>query len=242
VNLQANNFSNNQTKSKLYKLIKDLEKILKTNEKLNSIDRICIEINRILVQKNTNDHQNLFKAQDAYGTCIKLIELVIQSSTNELANSLKTSSNLVNLITIASRNDLDACSDLVLSNKLYSLIEILNLHSNVMLYDVTSIENNLKNNHRYSSEWLICTIVIQLVESIFTTLNTENIRNESNNNSLNQRAYDLISLMTSFGLIDTISVFFSKIRGPLDDEPQLADILQKYLHFLISITKFLSEK
>jgi len=239
----VNNNISSQTKSKLYKLIKDLEKILKTNDKLNSIDRVCVEINRILVQKNANDQQSLFKSHDAFGICIKLIELVIQSNANELSNSLKTSGNLVNIITIGSRNDFDACSDLVLSNKLYSLIEILNLHSNVMLYDVTSIENNLKTNHRYSSEWFICTSIIQLIESIYTTLNIEKIRNESNNNAnLIQRAHDLIALMTSFGLIDTLSVFFSKIRGPLDDEPQLADILQKCLHFLISITKFLSEK
>ena len=50
------------------------------------------------------------------------------------------------------------------------------------------------------------------------------------------------SLMTNYGLIDTLSVFFSNIRGPLDEEQQTAEILANCLNFLISITKFLTLK
>lgn len=48
--------------------------------------------------------------------------------------------------------------------------------------------------------------------------------------------------MASYGLIDTLSVFFSNVRGPLDDEQQTAEILKNCLNFLISVTKFLIKR
>ncbi len=52
----------------------------------------------------------------------------------------------------------------------------------------------------------------------------------------------ILSLMTNYGLIDTLSVFFSNIRGPLGDDQQTAEILTNCLNFLIAITKFISQK
>lgn len=47
--------------------------------------------------------------------------------------------------------------------------------------------------------------------------------------------------MVYFGLVDMLSAFFNNIRGPLDDDTnqQVTEILQTFLHFLITITKFL---
>ena len=119
---------------------------------------------------------------------IKLLELICQSS-NDLNHysgvSTKTPINLINLIINASRNNYDACVDLILTNKLFSLLEILNIHSNIMLSELTPNEltvasssssnigsmSGTSKKNQISIEWFICSSIIQLIASVFTTLN-----------------------------------------------------------------------
>ena len=240
-----------------------------SSEKFVNLDKNCSEINRILqqtsnvanmnggksqqqqnqiLQQQQQQEQALFKSNDGFTIAIKLLELICQSphDLNHYSGiSTKTPINLINLIINASRNNFEACIDLILTNKLFSLLEILNIHSNIMLSELTPNElgggaGANKKNH-ISIEWFVCSSLIQLIASLFTILNNESSLSE-NNSALIQRANDLISLMTSYGLLDNLSVFFINIRGPLDDELQTVEILNNCLNFLLSITKFLAQK
>ena len=97
-----------------------------------------------------------------------------------------------------------------------------------------------KNKQQF--ELTTCSNLLQLIASVFNTISGDTQLNKSEDEALTNRALDFISLMTSFGLIDAFSVFFSNIRGPLDDDTQNNDILQNSLNFLISITKFILAK
>jgi hypothetical protein len=256
------------TKSKIPKLIKELEKSLSTSsEKFVNVDKNCGEINRILASNagvtggSVKQHQNLilqqqqeqalFKSNDGFSIAIKLLELICQSP-NDLNHysglSSKTPINLINLIINASRNNYDACVDLILTNKLFSLLEILNIHSNIMLSELTPNElcsGGASKKNQISIEWFVCSSLLQLIASLFNRLNNESLNAvESNSSSalIIQRAHDLISLMTNYGLLDNLSVFFINIRGPLDDEFHTVEILNNCLNFLLSITKFLAQK
>ncbi len=257
------------TKSKIPKLIKELEKSLSSSaEKFVNVDKNCSEINRILQQMPTSlgnnvssgknqqqqnqilqqQEQAIFKSNDGFSTAIKLLELICQSPSdlNHYSGiSTKTPINLINLIINASKNNFEACIDLILTNKLFSLLEILSIHSNIMISELTPNELGSgatanKKNH-ISIEWFVCSSLIQLLGSLFNMLNNE-VNSSENNPALIQRANDLISLMTSYGLLDNLSVFFINIRGPLDDEFQTVEILNNCLCFLLSITKFLAQK
>ena len=86
---------------------------------------------------------------------------------------------------------------------------------------------------------------MQLIASLFNILNNESlnaVESKSTSALIIQRAHDLISLMTNYGLLDNLSVFFINIRGPLDDEFHTVEILNNCLNFLLSITKFLAQK
>lgn len=201
------NLANN--KSKLPKLLKELEKSMNTNEKFNNLDKNCGELNRILSQKNKTE-QVLFKMYDGFSISIKLLELICQSTNEVHGVSSKAAINLINLIINGSRNNYEACIDLIMSNKLYSLLEILSIHSYIMsnefsnefMDNANGVNNsvNCKNNQKFSIEWLICSSLIQLIGSIFTTLNETSNGEQSNEsdslkidlNILNQRANDLI--------------------------------------------------
>jgi len=153
--------------------------------------------------------------------------------------------NVINLLNNAVKYKRESSNDILLSNKLYSLIEILNLHSSVMISDISDFIVNSKSNQKFPMEWLVCSSLIQLVASIYTSLYQENLNLSTTNESINiviQRAYDIIGLITSFGIIDNLSVFFNNVITPLDDDQQISDVLHNCLDFLISVTKFLSQK
>lgn len=251
---QANSTSETTSKSKIPKLIKDLEKILNSNEnKQTNVDRICGELNRMLVRNQAD--QEVFRAADGLNVCVKLLEQICQTANEVHTNPAKTIINIVTLLSSASRSCFDACADIVLSNKLLALLDLLNIHSNVMLNemvanDSTSSSVHAKSmNQKYLGDWLICSSLIQLVAGVYATINGE-ISNETRSGektakdqmNLTARATDFVSLITSFGFIDLFSVFFSNIRGPLDDEHQTAEILKNCLNFLISLSKFLALK
>jgi hypothetical protein len=200
-------------KSKISKLIKDLERHLSSNEKLSSnLDRQCSELSRA-IQKPAD--QLAFRQADGVTTCVKLVEMILSASalpaTLSVAHDLnslsaKTSCTLINLILNSIRNDYESACDLILSNRLLSLVEILVVYSNAMLGDTSAFDsptsvassgNILTNTNsiKYPNEWLICSSLIQLIGDLFSSLSTESENKTVNGEStsdLIQRGIDLI--------------------------------------------------
>ena len=155
------------TKSKIPKLVKELEKSMSSStEKFANLDKNCSEINRILQpqqstvksqtsQASASQEQALFRQNDGFTIAIKLLELICQSphDLNHYSGiSSKKPVNLINLIVNASHNNYDACLDLILTNKLFSLLEILNIHSNIMLSELTPHEFGSGNSNISSQD------------------------------------------------------------------------------------------
>lgn len=196
-------------KSKIPKLLKELEKISKSNDRYNpNVDRTCGELNRILLKNSAE--QSVFYNNNGLAICTRLLEQinnitlngntsqVVSAVSNEIiANSTKTTNNLVCVIVNSIQANADACVELTLSNKLLSLVEILNLHSKIMLSSVVGTvhetsaasshcsssrpgsnsnsmgcggtnSNNNSSQQRISNEWLICSNLFNLFGSIYS--------------------------------------------------------------------------
>jgi hypothetical protein len=200
-------------KSKIGKLIKDLEKHLSSNEKLSSnLDRQCSELSRA-IHKPTD--QLAFRQAEGAATCVKLVEMILSTSavpvTPSVAHdinylSARTSCTLINIILNSIKNDYESACDLILSNRLLSLVEILVIYSNAMLGDTNAFDSPTSvassgniitntNNVKYPNEWLICSSLIQLIGVIFSSICNEsedNTVNRESNSDLIQRGTDLI--------------------------------------------------
>lgn len=248
-------------KSKVTKLVREMEKYVNDKSSSSSIlDKTCSELNRMLTtaqQSNQKLDQQVFRQLDGVSICVKLLETILSSTSSPSTSpppngdlnpiTARTSNNLINLILTSCSTSQEICTDMVSSNKLLSLVEILSIYSSVMLNDnvlnesaSSPISLTTTGGVKCSSEWLICSNLIRIISVIYASFNeTDSI---SDNADLIQRGVDLISLLTSYGLIDTLSIFFSNIRGPLDEEQQTAEVLSNCLRFLISITKFLTQK
>ncbi len=210
-NVESTNNNNNSTnKSKISKLVKDLEKNLNSSEnKQINIDKICGELNRIIA-RNIAD-QELFKNSDGLNVCVKLLEQICQSANECHNNSSKTIINIVNLLTNSCKNNFEVCCDIIMSNKLFSLLDLLNIHSNVMLNEIitntneyltSSLSSSKNTNQKYLGDWMICSSLFQLVSCVFTVLNNEiqqfdkssDSNNKTEQNNLTCRATDLLRL------------------------------------------------
>lgn len=217
-------------KSKVPRLIKELEKISNSNDRYNpSLDRNCGELNRILL-KNTAE-QFTFSHNNGLSICIRLLEQINninlngpQSisavSTEIISNSTKTTNNLVCLLISSIRGNLDSCAELLLSNKLLSLVEILNLHSNIMLYEINLIDpangkSTNSNHQKISNEWLICSSLFQLISLVFFSICGENqkrVVSEEMASALAQRAFDFIRFVQTLFILFTNQNIINIIR------------------------------
>lgn len=198
--------NSNNLKSKLPKLIKELDKLISSTDRITSLDRNCGEINRLL-QKNIND-LNVFNNNQGSSVCIRLLESL---STSNESNSSKSIINLLSLLITVCKSSYDSCIDMILSNKMLSLLEMLNCNSPVMINELVSVDSNNsvnsnsstnsnggnnKTSYKLSNEWTICLNLIHLIGTIFSTVNSESqtatLNGSFDQNSFNQRANDLI--------------------------------------------------
>ena len=200
----------NNIKSKVPKLLKELEKISNSNDRYNPIvDRNCNELNRLL-QKN-NQEKVVFFNNNGLNICIRLLEqinninlngqqnqTISAVSTEIISNSTKTTNNLISVLIGSIQENFNSCLEILLSNKLLSLVEILNLHSKIMLFGIEFLDcltnksinitaQNTKSQQRFSNEWLICSNLLHLIGLVFSSISANKKYNE-----FNQRILDFI--------------------------------------------------
>lgn len=226
-------------RSKVPKLLKDLEKSLieKSPDKHMSLDRLSFELNRMISKSPIE--LDVYRSYAGLSISIKLLEQLIQTE-NEL-NSSKSILNLINLLTSACENNKEICCEIMFSNKIVSFFEFLNFHCGIMKSDLSSI--SYKSTQKHLIEWTICSELILLINIVFENINKtiSNDFSESNFPLIN-RTYEILSLLVSFRFIDLFSVFFNNIRGPLEGEAKMINVLQNCLYLLISTTRFLMNK
>jgi hypothetical protein len=189
-------------KSKIGKLVKELEKHLNNSSdaKLgSSLDKQCSELSRA-VQKPAD--MIIFRQVEGAATCVRLLETILSSSAGTATHELnpvsaKTSHTLITLVLNSIRHDQECACDLLMSNKVLSLAEILVVYSNAMLCDTSAFDsptsvassgNILMNSQqngggyggaKYPNEWLICSSLIQLFGVLFVSLSSGGENGES---------------------------------------------------------------
>ena len=156
----------NHAKSKIPKLLKELDRSLVAADKLSSLDRCCSELNRI-IQRSVNE-QDLFRIHDGLSISIKLIEQICQSPNEIYTNASKSILNLVTLLTNAASRNCETCFDLFMSNRILAVLDLLNVHSNVMLCELVPSDMSCKSSQKCLVDWMICLNLIKMLSSIFT--------------------------------------------------------------------------
>ncbi|XP_054444679.1 S phase cyclin A-associated protein in the endoplasmic reticulum isoform X2 [Pteronotus mesoamericanus] len=245
-----NSGSDSPYKAKLQRLAKDLLKQLQVqdsgswaNTKVSALDRTLGEIARVLEKENVAD-QIAFQVAGGLTALEHVLQGAVPATNLNTVSRIppKSLCNAVNVYNLTCSNCSENCTDVLFSNKITFLMDLLIHQLTVYVPD----ENNAilgRNTNKQVFESLT-TGLLKVIAVVFGCLianrpdgnsrpatpkiSTEEMKTKpSQGDAFNSRVQDLISYMVNVGLIDRLCGCFLAVQGPVDENPRLAVLLQQ---------------
>ncbi|XP_077905347.1 S phase cyclin A-associated protein in the endoplasmic reticulum isoform X11 [Ictidomys tridecemlineatus] len=255
-----NSGSESPYKAKLQRLAKDLLKQLQVqdsgswaNSKVSVLDRTLGEITRILEKENVAD-QIAFQVAGGLTALEHILQVVAPATNVNTVSRIppKSLCNAINVYNLTCNNCSENCTDVLFSNKITFLMDLL-IHQ-LMVY--VPDENNAilgRNTNKQVFEGLT-TGLLKVTAVVFGCLianrpdgnsrpatpkiSTQEMKNKSSQvDAFNSRVQDLISYVVNMGLIDKLCGCFLSVQGPVDENPKMATFLQHAAGLLHGICK-----
>ncbi|XP_040585693.1 S phase cyclin A-associated protein in the endoplasmic reticulum isoform X3 [Mesocricetus auratus] len=250
-----NSGSDSPYKAKLQRLAKDLVKQIQVqdsgswaNNKASALDRTLGEVARILEKENIAD-QIAFQVAGGLTALEHILQVVAPASNMNTVSRIppKSLCNAINVYNLTCNNCSENCTDVLFSNKITFLMDLLIHQLTVYVPD----ENNAvlgRNTNKQVFEGLT-TGLLRAGTVVFSCLiahrpdgnsrpatpkiPTQEMKNKpSQGDAFNSRVQDLISYMVNMGLIDRLHSCFLSVQGPVDENPKMATFLQHAAGFL----------
>uniref|UniRef100_A0A8C3WGX3 S-phase cyclin A associated protein in the ER n=1 Tax=Catagonus wagneri TaxID=51154 RepID=A0A8C3WGX3_9CETA len=244
-----NSGSDSPYKAKLQRLAKDLLKQLQiqdsgswANNKVSALDRTLGEIARILEKENVAD-QIAFQVAGGLTALEHILQVVVPVTNVNTVSRIppKSLCNAINIYNLTCNNCFENCTDVLFSNKITFLMDLLIHQLTVYVPD----ENNAilgRNTNKQVFEGLT-TGLLKVSDVVFGCLiahrpdgnsqpttpkiSTQEMKNKpSQGDAFNSRVQDLISYVVNIGLIDKLCGCFLSVQGPVDENPKMATFLQ----------------
>nr|XP_054387023.1 S phase cyclin A-associated protein in the endoplasmic reticulum isoform X10 [Pongo abelii] len=244
-----NSGSDSPYKAKLQRLAKDLLKQLQVqdsgswaNNKVSALDRTLGEITRILEKENVAD-QIAFQAAGGLTALEHILQVVVPATNVNTVLRIppKSLCNAINVYNLTCNNCSENCIDVLFSNKITFLMDLLIHQLTVYVPD----ENNTilgRNTNKQVFEGLttgllkVSAVVLGCLianrpdgncQPAIPKIPTQEMKNKpSQGDPFNSRVQDLISYVVNMGLIDKLCACFLSVQGPVDENPKMAIFLQ----------------
>uniref|UniRef100_A0A3Q2HWS3 S-phase cyclin A associated protein in the ER n=1 Tax=Equus caballus TaxID=9796 RepID=A0A3Q2HWS3_HORSE len=244
-----NSGSDSPYKAKLQRLAKDLLKQQQVqdsgswaNNKVSALDRTLGEIARILEKENVAD-QIAFQVAGGLTALEHILQVVIPAANLNTVSRIppKSLCNAVNVYNLTCNNCSENCTDVLFSNKITFLMDLLIHQLTVYVPD----EKNAilgRNTNKQVFEGLT-TGLLKVSAVVFgcliasrpdgnsqlatSKISTQEMKNKpSQGDAFNSRVQDLISYVVNIGLIEKLCGCFLSVQGPVDENPKMATFLQ----------------
>nr|XP_058911723.1 S phase cyclin A-associated protein in the endoplasmic reticulum isoform X7 [Kogia breviceps] len=244
-----NSGSDSPYKAKLQRLAKDLLKQLQVqdsgswaNNKVSALDRTLGEVARILEKENVAD-QIAFHVAGGLTALEHILQVVVPVTNVNTVSRIppKSLCNAVNVYNLTCNNCSENCTDVLFSNKITFLMDLLIHQLTVYVPD----ENNAilgRNTNKQVFEGLttgllkVSAVVFGCLianrpdgnsQPITPKISTQEMKSKpSQGDAFNSRVQDLISYVVNIGLIDKLCGCFLSVQGPVDENPKTATFLQ----------------
>ncbi|KAM9091768.1 S phase cyclin A-associated protein in the endoplasmic reticulum isoform 3-T5 [Megaptera novaeangliae] len=244
-----NSGSDSPYKAKLQRLAKDLLKQLQVqdsgswaNNKVSALDRTLGEVARILEKENVAD-QIAFQVAGGLTALEHILQVVVPVTNVNTVSRIppKSLCNAINVYNLTCNNCSENCTDVLFSNKITFLMDLLIHQLTVYVPD----ENNAilgRNTNKQVFEGLttgllkVSAVVFGCLianrpdgnsQPITPKISTQEMKSKpSQGDAFNSRVQDLISYVVNIGLIDKLCGCFLSVQGPVDENPKMATFLQ----------------
>ncbi|XP_060257702.1 S phase cyclin A-associated protein in the endoplasmic reticulum isoform X6 [Ovis aries] len=248
--LEAKTFgSDSPYKAKLQRLAKDLLKQLQAqdsgswaNNKVSALDRTLGEVARILEKENVAD-QIAFQAAGGLTALEHILQAVVPVTNVNTVSRIppKSLCNAINVYNLTCNNCSENCTDVLFSNKITFLMDLLIHQLTVYVPDEnTAILGRNTNKQVFEG---LTTGLLKVSAAVFGCLianrpdgnsqpttpkiPTQEMKSKpSQGDAFNSRVQDLISYVVNIGLIDKLCGCFLSVQGPVDENPKMAAFLQ----------------
>uniref|UniRef100_A0A8C2PI41 S phase cyclin A-associated protein in the endoplasmic reticulum N-terminal domain-containing protein n=1 Tax=Capra hircus TaxID=9925 RepID=A0A8C2PI41_CAPHI len=248
--LEAKTFgSDSPYKAKLQRLAKDLLKQLQAqdsgswaNNKVSALDRTLGEVARILEKENEAD-QIAFQAAGGLTALEHILQAVVPVTNVNTVSRIppKSLCNAVHVYNLTCNNCSENCTDVLFSNKITFLMDLLTHQLTVYVPDEnTAILGRNTNKQVFEG---LTTGLLKVSAAVFGCLianrpdgnsqpttpkiSTQEMKSKpSQGDAFNSRVQDLISYVVNIGLIDKLCGCFLSVQGPVDENPKMAAFLQ----------------
>ncbi|XP_038079057.1 S phase cyclin A-associated protein in the endoplasmic reticulum-like isoform X2 [Patiria miniata] len=243
-----------QLRAKLQKLIKDLNKYLQSQassgpweqSKVSAMDRALGELNRILAKKEQAD-QVTFRACGGLSTLGRILMLIDSgSSTQSNVIPAKSVCSAATAFRLTCKGCFDNCQYALYSGKLAPIVELLVHQLGLMVPNSAdpspSLCHSLSDPISSCLMQLLSTVLLCLVKyrQQSTSSDSRSGAQKKQMDTFDQCGQDLISYLVCYGVIDSLTSCFNRVRGTVDENPSLAEFLQHGLGLLGAMTKFVS--
>nr|XP_021511913.1 S phase cyclin A-associated protein in the endoplasmic reticulum-like [Meriones unguiculatus] len=205
-------------------------------------------MSRILEKENVAD-QIAFQVAGGLTALEHILQVVAPATNTNTVSRIppKSLCNAINVYNLTCSNCSENCTDVLFSNKITFLMDLLIHQLTVYVPD----ENNAvlgRNTNKQVFEGLT-TGLLRAGAVVFSCLianrpdensrpatpkiSTQEMKNKPlQGDAFNSRVQDLISYVVNMGLIDRLHGCFLSVQGPVDENPKMATFLQHAAGFL----------
>eukprot|EP00794_Sanderia_malayensis_P010037 gene10037-11063_t len=221
-----------QKRARLQRSLKDINKLLQAQgstfwptNKVTALDRALGEIGRLLQDKNYKDQRTLCQIGGlaVLTRVLLLLDVSGDKKSNKPMISDKALVHASHVIKLACDGNADNCLYMLFSNKLSTLIDLLNYRLDIPPVDSGNKENDqaLDSIRTTSNDQLITSILDALISLIRLLRIDANANRGKNANDAMQRVHDLVSYVVCSGMLEKYHQLFQNIQEPPEDTPIL---------------------
>ncbi|GAB6032468.1 Sentrin-specific protease 3, variant 2 [Chamberlinius hualienensis] len=217
---------------------------------VTSLDRTVSETIRLFDAKKLRTdglkkEQLAFRYFGGIPTLFQILKVINDAkSLNGTVIPSKTIINACLLLELICKSNHDNCIYLLASNRITGLLDMLVHRLNILIpengsYPLVgtggSITTSLPGDNLAKA---LTHLLSGIISCLIEYLDKEDVILDF----INVWTQDVISYAVSIGVIDKMSQYLNSVRGPVDNEPLMADFLQQSIILLMGLTKLLSQR
>lgn len=229
----ANKKLESPNRGRILKCLKDVERLHANqgqgqwpNNAITQLERSLSEINRILEKKNSAD-QMVFRELNGFTNLNNILNLGLDVAKNMSPYiPPKCFVTTCTAYSLACQDNTDNARFVILTNKIILVLDLLHKQ-------LDSLIPESWRGTKLSTSLPVDCVAGALMRMLAAVLDSAS-KNSSLPDDLTLPMQDILSYSVSIGIVDRLAAYCSRVRDPLDGEPQIASFLLSAIQLLTS--------
>ncbi|ODN01333.1 S phase cyclin A-associated protein in the endoplasmic reticulum, partial [Orchesella cincta] len=229
-------------KAKIHKNIKELDRLVSLFEKKKGTPTIATNMDRLMteIRRNSVQKKSIKDVVISLGV-VNVALRVVKCSASDLPDKLKTSACnlLVGVLYDSQPNSMYCLRGTAVCTLVECCAERLNIlipeGSRWVAGSAASPSEQIPYDPVLEALLELLFSIMNLVPDPFNGIGREGLLDRSTLFGVKNRTLDIIGYLVTSSVIDRFAIYCSAVRGPIEDQPGVADLLKMILDLLVVI-------